>query len=204
MNRIPLLAAVVLCCTARLARGDDLDQLAQDFWTWRAQNAPFSADDVNRMERPGGLRDWSGAAIEQRRTELAAFDARWKKLDSARWPVPRQVDYRLIGSALARVRWELEVNARWRRDPNFYLDQTLTALTEALTVPAPYDETRSREILDANRKHAGHFPAGRSESRPGASAVRNRRDSGARRHPRAAAEDGGGVAAGDDAERART
>src|SRR5207245_11741292 len=53
----------------------------------------------------------------------------------------------LIGSALARVHWELDVNARWKRDPIFYIEQTLTALAEALTVPAPYDETRSKEIL---------------------------------------------------------
>ena len=37
----------------------DLQKLAQDFWNWRAQNAPFTGDDVNRMERPGGTRDWS-------------------------------------------------------------------------------------------------------------------------------------------------
>ena len=42
-------------------------------------------------------------------------------------------DYKLIGSALARVRWELEVNPRWKRDPNFYIEQTLTALAEELT-----------------------------------------------------------------------
>jgi hypothetical protein len=53
----------------------------------------------------------------------------------------------LIGSALARVRWELDVNPRWKRDPTFYVAQTLTALAEALTVPAPYDEAHSREIL---------------------------------------------------------
>ena len=52
-----------------------------------------------------------------------------------------------MGSALSRVRWELDINPRWKRDPNFYIDQTLTALAEALTIPAPYDETRSREIL---------------------------------------------------------
>jgi hypothetical protein len=46
------------------------------------------------------------------------------------------------------VRWELDVNPRWKRDPNFYIAQTLTALAEALTVPAPYDEAHSREILD--------------------------------------------------------
>jgi hypothetical protein len=53
----------------------------------------------------------------------------------------------LIGSALARLRWELDVNPRWKRDPTFYVGQTLTALAEALTVPAPYDEELSREIL---------------------------------------------------------
>ncbi|PYL56236.1 MAG: DUF885 domain-containing protein [Verrucomicrobia bacterium] len=45
------------------------------------------------------------------------------------------------------MRWELDVNPRWKRDPNFYIAQTLTALAEALTIPAPYDEGRSREIL---------------------------------------------------------
>ena len=59
----------------------------------------------------------------------------------------QQVDYRLLGSALARVRWELDINPRWNRDPNFYLEQTLTAVAEALTVPAPYDAARSSEIL---------------------------------------------------------
>jgi hypothetical protein len=57
------------------------------------------------------------------------------------------VDYRLLGSALARVRWELEINPPWQRDPNFYLEQTLTAVVEALTVPAPYDAARSSEIV---------------------------------------------------------
>jgi len=57
------------------------------------------------------------------------------------------VDHRLIGSALSRVHWELDVNPRWKRDPNFYIEQTLTPVVEALTVPAPYNETRSREIL---------------------------------------------------------
>jgi hypothetical protein len=48
---------------------------------------------------------------------------------------------------LSRVHWELEVNPRWKRDPNFYIEQTLTPIVEALTVPGPYDEARSREIL---------------------------------------------------------
>ena len=133
--------------TLRAQQTESLDRLAGDFWTWRARYAPFNGDDVPRMERPGGMRDWSRAKIDNHRSELAEFESRWKKIDINGWPVPKQVDYSLIGSALSRVRWELDINPRWRRDPNFYIEQTLTALVEALTVPAPYDESRSREIL---------------------------------------------------------
>jgi len=126
---------------------ESLDKLADDFWSWRGKYAPFTGDDVNRMERPGGIRDWSRPSIDQRRKDLGQLESRWKALDAAAWPTSKQVDYQLIGSALARVRWELDVNPRWKRDPTFYIEQTLTALAEALTVPAPYDQARSREIL---------------------------------------------------------
>src|SRR3954470_4313528 len=125
----------------------DLQKLSEDFWAWRARTAPFTGDDVNRIERPGGMRDWSRAAMDARERQLEMFEDRYGSLEYDKWPIPKQVDYRLIGSALSRVRYEIEVNARWKRDPNFYLDQTLTALAEALTVPAPYNEAASREIL---------------------------------------------------------
>jgi uncharacterized protein (DUF885 family) len=126
---------------------DPLEKLSDDFWTWRAKYAPFTGDDVNRMERPSEMRDWSRASINRRRNDLEQFESGWKKIDPSSWPIAKQVDYKLIGSALARVRWELDLNPRWKRDPNFYIEQTLTALAEALTIPAPYDEARSREIL---------------------------------------------------------
>jgi uncharacterized protein (DUF885 family) len=129
------------------AATESLDKLANDFWAWRAKYAPFTGDDVNRIERPGETRDWSRASIDKQQKDLAEFEARWKKLDPTQWAVPQQVDYRLTGSALARVRWELDINPRWKHDPNFYIAQTLTAVVEALTVPGPYDATRSREIL---------------------------------------------------------
>jgi hypothetical protein len=129
------------------AATESVDELGNDFWAWRAKYAPFTGDDVNRIERPGGTRDWSRASIDKQRKDLAEFETRWKKLDPTQWAVPQQVDYRLIGSALARVRWELGINPRWKRDPNFYIAQTLTAVVEALTAPGPYDAARSREIL---------------------------------------------------------
>jgi uncharacterized protein (DUF885 family) len=145
-----LLVSLSLASTQAQPRNSDtevLDKLADDFWAWRAKYAPFTGDDVNRIERPGGTRDWSRVSIDKRRKDLAEFEARWKKIDIDGWPIPKQVDYKLIGSALSRVHWELDINPRWKRDPNFYIEQTLTALVEALTVPAPYDEARSKEIL---------------------------------------------------------
>jgi uncharacterized protein (DUF885 family) len=149
MKRFYTVLFVVLVAveTVHAQQTNSLDKLASDFWTWRARYAPFTGDDVNRIERPGGMRDWSRAKIDYERKELGEFEAHWKKIDPRTWPIARQVDYRLIGSALSRVRWELDINPSWRRDPTFYIGQTLTPIVEALTVPAPYDEAQSREIL---------------------------------------------------------
>ena len=131
------------------AAGNSFEKFAEEFWTWRAATQPFSADDIPRIERPGGKRDWSRAAIEKQREKLGEFEGQWKKLEGIAdaGDRARQVDYRLMGSALARVRWELYVNPRWKRDPNFYVDQSLCPLVEALVVPPPFDEARSRELL---------------------------------------------------------
>src|SRR3984957_14962066 len=126
---------------------DSIEALASDFWQWRAQHQPFSRDDIPRLERPEGKSAWSRKSIAEQKATLEDFEKRWKHIDPSGWTVARQGDYRLIGSALARVRWELEVNPRWERDPSFYLDQTLTALLEALVQPPPFDPSRSREIL---------------------------------------------------------
>jgi hypothetical protein len=127
----------------------DSDQkLSSEFWVWRAHFGQYTSDDVTRMERPAGVvRDWSAASVEKQRRDLAAFDERWKKLNDPAAPVPQQVDHRLVGSALARVHWELDILRRWQRDPNFYIEQTLTPVAEALTVPGPYNEAQSREIM---------------------------------------------------------
>jgi uncharacterized protein (DUF885 family) len=129
------------------AKADSLDKLASDFWTWRATYRPFTGDDVPRMEHAGGLRDWSAAAVAKQRVELAEFERRWKELHTEGWPVARMIDYRLMGSAFARIRWELDVNPRWQRDPTFYVEQTAGALLEELLPPPPFDDARRREIL---------------------------------------------------------
>src|SRR6266550_7577334 len=147
MTRIVLLLAAVFFSLNTRAQ-DSLDKLATEFWSWRTQYQPFNNDDIPRIERPAGLRrSWSSAAVARQRAELAGFQSRWKKLDATKLQRAQQVDYRLIGSALARVHWELDVNRRWQRDPTFYIDQTLTAVTEMLLPPPPFDDARSRELI---------------------------------------------------------
>ena len=86
-------------------------------------------------------------SIAKQRAHLAEFERRWKDLHTDGWPVARKVDYRLMGSAIARVHWELDKNPRWQRDPGFYVEQTVSALQDALLAPPPFDDARSREIL---------------------------------------------------------
>src|SRR5258708_15670023 len=161
LRRLPLacVVALALVCLLQdpvLAEGKgssgSLETLSNDFWQWRARYQPFSKDDIPRIERPiedrADPRDWSASSIAKQKATLENFEKQWKQIDPTGWSVARRVDYRLMGSALARVRWELDINPRWQRDPSFYLDQTLTALLEALVQPPPFDAVRSREILD--------------------------------------------------------
>src|ERR1700724_330569 len=90
----------------------DLAALAADFWAWRAATQPTSGDDIPRIERPTGWTpDWSPESVDRQRQQLRTFETRWQALasEARSWSLAYQVDYRLIGSALARVHWELDV-----------------------------------------------------------------------------------------------
>ncbi|MGH9366825.1 MAG: DUF885 family protein [Thermoanaerobaculia bacterium] len=78
--------------------------------------------------------------------QLTRFEQRWKRLADPGRPVPWQVDYRLMSSALARVRWELDVVPGFRRNPNFYVEQTLGAIFDRLLEPPPFSAGRVSEI----------------------------------------------------------
>jgi uncharacterized protein (DUF885 family) len=147
-----------------------LEAFASDFWQWRAQYQPFSRDDIPRIERPipneAHPRDWSAGSIAKQKAALESFEKQWKQIDVTGRSVAQQVDYRLMGSALARVRWELEINPRWERDPSFYLDQTLTALLEALVQPPPFDAIRSRVIFERMREIPAIVDQGKANLHP--------------------------------------
>ena len=127
---------------------DQLQQLAEEFWAWRARNQPISSDDIPRIERPDDwLPDWSRSAIERRRAELKNFTSRHQEIEATSWPVSQQVDYRLIGSAIARVHWELNVTRGQECNPGFYVDQTLGLLFLSMLQPPPFTEQRSGAIV---------------------------------------------------------
>lgn len=154
--RLPITA--LLCATAviaatrpavgRTAAADALDELARDFWAWRIVHQPVTGDDIPRVERPiDWLPDWSAASITARREALAAFDRRWRDIETSGWPVPRQVDHRLTGSAIARVRWEMDLARAWQRDPAFYIQQALGPVFDLLLPPPPFEAARAEAII---------------------------------------------------------
>lgn len=145
---------LALALAAALCPGNVQDFSAR-FWEWRTATQPYSTDDIPRLERPRGLHpDWSAQGVQRMRDEAAGFR---RCLETLR---DRSVDARLLGSALARVRWELDLNRRWQRDPTFYAEQALTPVVELLVRPGPPDleELTSRlgnvpRLLDDARRN---------------------------------------------------
>lgn len=139
--------AVLVAAVLAAGTPDAQDRLGQDFWRWRAETQPASGDDIPRVGRPAGWApDWSAESVARRRATLSDLEKRFRALP-VRSEIPAEVDRRLLGSALARVRWELDVNPGWRRNPAFYVAQALTAFHELLVVPPPFDLQRSRDLV---------------------------------------------------------
>ena len=149
MSFLRYLAILSVLFAHLLAHADSVNELSDTFWQWRAQEQPFSDDDIPRIERPVGLVvDWSPETITQRIQQLDSFEQRWKTLaPSPQAPIPDQVDYRLLGSAIARVRWEISIEQSWKRNPQFYVDQTLGSVYLLLLPPPPFSASRQQEIV---------------------------------------------------------
>jgi uncharacterized protein (DUF885 family) len=131
-------------------QASSLSELGDRFWQWRALEQPFTGDDIPRIERPASfVVDWSANTIAARLQQLSQFEQQWKELaPPAQASVHDQVDYRLMGSAIARVRWELSIEQAWRRNPGFYVDQTLGSVFVLLLQPPPFSESRQQQIVE--------------------------------------------------------
>lgn len=161
---LALMAAGTLCLAiphqASAQPGDSPDPqlmaLAGEFYAWQSANQPSGPFALVRVDRPPDWQpDWSRAALQLRKSEFLAFQARQKSLNMQLTPTADLIDAALLGSSMARVYWELELLARHRRDPGFALDQSLGSIFELLIQnPEPKEEQLAELIVRLKR-----FPA---------------------------------------------
>ncbi|WP_044336037.1 DUF885 family protein [Sphingomonas hengshuiensis] len=143
-----MLACAAVLGAAPVRAQPAVQALGADFWAWRASTQPATSDDIPRIARPAAwVPDWSPIAVQAQKAKLAAFEQRWKALADAPRTVPETVDYRLVGSALSRVRWELDHVAAWKRQPHFYVAQALNPIFELLLPPPPVERARIDAVL---------------------------------------------------------
>ena len=73
--RCLLCVSLLTVLIAPVAVADVLDDLARDFWAWRAAEMPVSTDDIPRLDRPAAwVPDWSPAAVESYRKQVGEFE----------------------------------------------------------------------------------------------------------------------------------
>ncbi|MEL4320316.1 DUF885 family protein [Leifsonia sp. YIM 134122] len=126
----------------------DLDRLGSEFWGWKAANGFHTSDDVPRMARPAGwVASFDAASVAERIVQLHVFVDRHAAIDVSAEPVSVQVDHRLLGSALARVHWELDVLRNWQRDAVFLFGQIVGPWFDLLLQPLPFHAERRADLV---------------------------------------------------------
>lgn len=117
---------------------DEIAQLGHEFWEWRRLQQPRSHDDIPRIERPRGWSPaWSSDDVARYRSDAQKFLARFDSIDAGsatdlKVELESYVEYRLIGSAIHRVIWELDHLKIWQEQPRFYIDQSIGVLFDHL------------------------------------------------------------------------
>jgi hypothetical protein len=121
--------------------------LGTEVWAWRLPTQFRSSDDIPRVDRPHGwLPTFTAASVEERLERAASFRARWAAIDRAALTPADEVDHRLLGSALARVRWECELLRNWERDAVLLASQAIGPYFDLLLRPPPFDEDRRGDL----------------------------------------------------------
>ena len=88
----------------------EVQDLGCEFWEWRIPSSYRSPDDVPKVEHPlDWVPEFDRDSARRRLERAAEFRRRWEALDVTGDSVPNQVDYRLIGSAISRVEWEVGI-----------------------------------------------------------------------------------------------
>lgn len=143
-----IIGGAALATAQGAAAQAEVQQLGADFWSWRATTQPATGDDIPRIERPENwVPDWSPQGVRAQQKKLAEFEAQWRALAGLPQTASEKVDYQLVGSALARVRWENDHVAAWKRQPHFYVGQALIPIFERLLPPPPLTAKRIDDVV---------------------------------------------------------
>ena len=154
-------------------------ELGEELWAWRSRAAFRTSDDIPRIDHePGWMPELTLSAIDDRRERAAEFRGRWRALDTTALPVSDLVDHRLLGSALARISWELDLLRTWERDAVFCVGQALGPYYDLLLPGPPLGQARQRaltqvlravpaqlDLADAHLARAGWAPLARAAVR---------------------------------------
>jgi uncharacterized protein (DUF885 family) len=126
----------------------ELAAIGREFWEWRHRQAPATRDDICRVRRPAGwTAKWTADDVTSYQLRVAEFADRLARVDMTSASVPERVDARLLRSAIARVRWELDDVRNWACNPSFYVDQSLGAVFELLLRRPPFDAEYVDELM---------------------------------------------------------
>lgn len=119
-----------------------LATLGDEIHAWLAVNRSVSPNAFDRIPRPPGWQpDWSQTSLQQRKIEFLKLQARLKAVDALGFDTADRIDAAMLGATVAGVHWRLEVLASARRDPGFYIDQSLGSVFSLLAgSPEPSTE----------------------------------------------------------------
>jgi hypothetical protein len=66
--------------------------------------------------------DYSPAAVQKRRIQVASMRRQLDTIDASGWPVAKQIDHLLVRAQLDRMEFEFRTLRPWSRDPGLYVD----------------------------------------------------------------------------------
>lgn len=126
----------------------EVQDLGREFWEWRIPSSYRSPDDVPRVEHPPDwIPEFDRNSARRRLDRATEFRRRWEAIDVKDDSVPNQVDYRLIGSAISRVEWEVEILRNWERDAVMQVHQALGPVYDLMVPAPPFDTGRQDGVI---------------------------------------------------------
>jgi hypothetical protein len=129
-------------------------QLGEKFWSWRRTQQPRSHDDITRIARnPKWMPSWSASDVAKYREQYLDFLDLYSKINVGKiknlnCDKTTYVDYRILGSAIARVKWEIDILKIWQQQPRFYIDQSIGVIFDHL-LPEKLSANVISEVINA-------------------------------------------------------